>query len=96
MTSEILIYGYCVGVFSERGRGVSGIGSGKPVSERSRTFGNSTWGRCTGLFDQVLQIGLLAEAMKLGRVGGLRWEQTKREQAEGDELLAGAEKRRGD
>ena len=57
MMTKILIYGYCVGVFSSRriqrklsediGFRVLAAGN-QPDSERSQTFGSSIWRRCKG------------------------------------------------
>jgi transposase len=77
MMTKILIYGYCVGVFSSR-RMQKGLT--EDVGFRVLAAGNEPDFRTIsdfrklhlqvlqGLFDQVLQIALQAGTMKLGRV----------------------------
>jgi len=77
MMSKILIYGYCVGVFSSRrmqkkltedvGFRVLAAGN-EPDFRTISDFRKLHLGALQGLFDQVLQIALQAGAMKLGRV----------------------------
>jgi transposase len=77
MMSKILIYGYCVGVFSSRrmqkkltedvGFRVLAAGN-EPDFRTISDFRKRHLGALQGLFDQVLQIALQAGAMKLGRV----------------------------
>ena len=76
MMTKVLVYGYCVGVFSSR-----------RIERRwPRTWGFGCWRRATrrtsapsrisaapsgyagGLFEEVLKIALEAGALKLGRV----------------------------
>src|ERR1022692_4017226 len=77
--TKILIYGYCVGVFSSRrmqkkltedvGFRVLAAGN-QPDFRTISDFRKLHLGALQGLFDQVLQIALQAGTMKLGR-GGL-------------------------
>jgi transposase len=77
MMSKILIYGYCVGVFSSRrmqkklsedvGFRVLAAGN-QPDFRTISDFRKLHLGARQGLFDQVLQIALQAGTMKLGRV----------------------------
>src|ERR1017187_2825164 len=77
MMSKILIYGYCVGVFSSRrmqkklsedvGFRVLAAGN-QPDFRTISDFRKLHLGALQGLFDQVLQIALQAGTMKLGRV----------------------------
>src|ERR1035437_10257688 len=77
MMSKILIYGYCVGVFSSRriqkklsedvGFRVLAAGN-EPDFRTISDFRQLHLGALQGLFDQVLQIALQAGTMKLGRV----------------------------
>ncbi len=77
MMTKILIYGYCVGVFSSRrmqkkltedvGFRVLAAGN-QPDFRTISDFRKLHLGALQGLFDQVLQIGLQAGTMKLGRV----------------------------
>ena len=77
MMTKILIYGYCVGVFSSRrmqkkltedvGFRVLAAGN-EPDFRTISDFRKLHLGALQGLFDQVLQIALQAGAMKLGRV----------------------------
>ena len=65
MMTKILIYGYCVGVFSSRrmqkkltedvGFRVLGRGTNR-ISERSRTFGSCIWGRCRGCLTKCCRL----------------------------------------
>jgi transposase len=75
--TKILIYGYCVGVFSSRrmqkklsedvGFRVLAAGN-QPDFRTISDFRKLHLGALEGLFDQVLQIALQAGTMKLGRV----------------------------
>ena len=77
MMTKILIYGYCVGVFSSRrmqkklsedvGFRVLAAGN-EPDFRTISDFRKLHLGGLQGLFDQVLQIALQAGTMKLGRV----------------------------
>jgi transposase len=77
MMTKILIYGYCVGVFSSRrmqkkltedvGFRVLAAGN-EPDFRTISDFRKLHLGALQGLFDQVLQIALQAGTMKLGRV----------------------------
>lgn len=77
MMTKILIYGYCVGVFSSRriqkkltedvGFRVLGAGN-EPDFRTISDFRKLHLKALQGLFDQVLQIALQAGMMKLGRV----------------------------
>jgi transposase len=77
MMSKLLIYGYCVGVFSSRriqkklredvGFRVLAAGN-EPDFRTISDFRKLHLGALQGLFDQVLQIALQAGTMKLGRV----------------------------
>ena len=77
MMTKILMYGYCVGVFSSRrmqkkltedvGFRVLAAGN-EPDFRTISDFRKLHLGALQGLFDQVLQIALQAGAMKLGRV----------------------------
>ena len=77
MMTKILIYGYCVGVFSSRrmqkklsedvGFRVLEAGN-QPYFRMISDFRKLHLGALQGLFDQVLQIALQAGTMKLGRV----------------------------
>ena len=77
MMTKVLIYGYCVGVFSSRrmqkkltedvGFRVLAAGN-EPDFRTISDFRKLHLGALQGLFDQVLQIALQAGAMKLGRV----------------------------
>jgi transposase len=77
MMTKILIYGYCVGVFSSRrmqkklsedvGFRVLSAGN-QPDFRTISDFRKLHLGALQGLFDQVLQIALQAGTMKLGRV----------------------------
>ena len=77
MMTKILIYGYCVGVFSSRriqkklsediGFRVLAAGN-QPDFRTISDFRKQHLAGLQGLFDQVLQIALQAGTMKLGRV----------------------------
>jgi transposase len=77
MMTKILIYGYCVGVFSSRrmqkkvsediGFRVLAAGN-QPDFRTISDFRKLHLGALQGFFDQVLQIALQAGTMKLGRV----------------------------
>src|SRR5437870_12714348 len=77
MMTKLLIYGYCVGVFSSRrmqkklredvGFRVLAAGN-EPDFRTISDFRKLHLGALQGLFDQVLQIALQAGTMKLGRV----------------------------
>ena len=77
MMTKILIYGYCVGVFSSRriekklsediGFRVLAAGN-QPDFRTISDFRKQHLTALQGLFDQVLQIALQAGTMKLGRV----------------------------
>lgn len=77
MMTKILLYGYCVGVFSSRrmqkklaedvGFRVLAAGN-EPDFRTISDFRKLHLGVLQGLFDQVLQIALQAGTMKLGRV----------------------------
>ena len=77
MMTKILIYGYCVGVFSSRrmqkrlvedvGFRVLAVGN-EPDFRTISDFRKLHLQALQGLFDQVLQIALQAGTMKLGRV----------------------------
>jgi transposase len=77
MMTKILLYGYCVGVFSSRriekklvedvGFRVLAAGN-EPDFRTISDFRKLHLGTLQGLFDQVLQIALQAGTMKLGRV----------------------------
>ena len=77
MMTKILIYGYCVGVFSSRrmqkklsedvGFRVLAAGN-QPDFRTISDFRKQHLGALQGLFDQVLQIALQAGTRKLGRV----------------------------
>jgi transposase len=77
MMSKILIYGYCVGVFSSRRmqkKLSEDVGfrvlaaENQPDFRTISDFRKQHLGALQGLFDQVLQIALQAGTMKLGRV----------------------------
>src|SRR6202167_4319916 len=77
MMTKILIYGYCVGVFSSRriekklseGIGFRVLAAGNQPDFRTISdFRKQHLAALQGLFDQVLQIALQAGTMKLGRV----------------------------
>jgi transposase len=77
MMTKILLYGYCVGVFSSRRiekRLVEDIGfrviaaGNEPDFRTISDFRKLHLAALQGLFDQVLQIALQAGTMKLGRV----------------------------
>src|SRR5437773_10112429 len=77
MMTKILIYGYCVGVFSSRRmqkRLVEDVGfrvlaaGNEPDFRTISDFRKLHLRALQGLFDQVLQIALQAGTMKLGRV----------------------------
>ena len=77
MMTKLLMYGYCVGVFSSRriqkklredvGFRVLAAGN-EPDFRTISDFRKLHLGALQGLFDQVLQIALQAGTMKLGRV----------------------------
>src|ERR1700680_1445629 len=77
MMTKVLIYGYCVGVFSSRrmqkklvedvGFRVLAAGN-EPDFRTISDFRKLHLGALQGLFDQVLQIAFQAGTMKLGRV----------------------------
>jgi transposase len=77
MMTKILLYGYCVGVFSSRriekklredvGFRVLAVGN-EPDFRTISDFRKLHLAALQGLFDQVLQIALQAGTMKLGRV----------------------------
>src|SRR5712691_3519715 len=77
MMTKLLVYGYCVGVFSSRriqkkltedvGFRVLAAGN-EPDFRTISDFRKLHLGALQGLFDQVLQITLRTGAMKLGRV----------------------------
>src|ERR1700735_4262735 len=77
MMTKVLIYGYCVGVFSSRriekklsediGFRVLAAGN-QPDFRTISDFGKQHLTALQGLFDQVLQIALQAGTIKLGRV----------------------------
>ncbi len=85
MMTKILIYGYCVGVFSSRrmqkklsedvGFRVLAAGN-QPDFRTISDFRKLHLGALQGLFDQVLQIALQAGTMKIG-TSGLGWEQSE-------------------
>src|SRR5262249_47317055 len=73
--SKILLYGYCVGVFSSRQMqkklvedvGFRMLGAGNEPDFRTLSdFRKLHWPALQGLLDQMLQIALQAGAMKLG------------------------------
>jgi transposase len=77
MMTKLLIYGYCVGVFSSRriqkklteDVGFRMLAAGNEPDFRTISdFRKLHLGALQGLFDQVLQIALQAGTMKLGRV----------------------------
>src|SRR5881628_3996236 len=77
MMTRILLYGYCVGVFSSRQiqkKLVEDVGfrmlaaGNEPDFRTISDFRKLHLGALQGLFDQVLQIALQAGTMKLGRV----------------------------
>jgi transposase len=77
MMSKVLLYGYCVGVFSSRRmekRLVEDIGfrvlaaGNEPDFRTISDFRKLHLSALQGLFDQVLQIALQAGTMKLGRI----------------------------
>src|ERR1022692_3055303 len=111
MMSKILIYGYCVGVFSSRriqkklteDVGVSGVGSGEPTGFQN-DFGLSE--ATSGGAARVIRSSVadrVAGGDDEAGAGGVGWEESEsqREQAQGDELRADegrreAIKRRGE
>src|SRR5437762_340914 len=77
MLTKVLVYAYCVGVFSSRRiqrRLVEDVGfrvlaaGNEPDFRTIADFRKRHLGALQGLFDQVLQIALQAGTMKLGRV----------------------------
>ena len=77
MMTKILLYGYCVGVFSSRqiqkklleGVGFRVLAAGNELDFRTISdFRKLHLSALQGLFDQVLKIALQAGTMKLGRV----------------------------
>jgi transposase len=77
MMSKILLYGYCVGVFSSRQmekKLVEDVGfrmlaaGNEPDFRTISDFRKQHLGALQGLFDQMLQIALQTGTMKLGRV----------------------------
>src|ERR1700757_3948930 len=77
MMTKILLYGYCVGVFSSRriqkklveDVGFRMLGAGNEPDFRTISdFRKQHLAALQGLFDQMLQIALQAGTMKLGRV----------------------------
>src|SRR6202171_1389383 len=77
MMTKILLYGYCVGVFSSRQvqkKVVEDVGfrmlaaENEPDFRTISDFRKQHLAALQGLFDQVLQIALQAGTMKLGRV----------------------------
>src|SRR6201987_6325085 len=77
MMTKILLYGYCVGVFSSRRMqkklvedvGFRMLAAGdEPAFRTVSDFLKLHLSALQGLFDQVLQIALQAGTMKLGRV----------------------------
>ena len=77
MMTKILLYGYCVGVFSSRGmqkKLVEDVGfrmlaaGNEPDFRTISDFRKQHLSALQGLFDQMLQIALQAGTMKLGRV----------------------------
>jgi transposase len=77
MMTKILLYGYCVGVFSSRriekrlreDVGFRMLGAGNEPDFRTISdFRKQHLAALQGLFDQLLQIALRAGTMKLGRV----------------------------
>jgi transposase len=77
MMTKILLYGYCVGVFSSRriekrlreDVGFRMLAAGNEPDFRTISdFRKLHLGALQGLFDQLLQIALQAGTMKLGRV----------------------------
>src|SRR6266852_4392734 len=71
MMTKILIYGYCVGVFSSRRmqkKLSEDVGFRVLAAGNEPDFRKLHLGALQGLFDQVLQIALQAGTMKLGRV----------------------------
>jgi len=77
MISKILLYGYCVGVFSSRQMqkklvedvGFRMLGAGNEPDFRTLSdFRKLHWPALQGLLDQMLQIALQAGTRKLGRV----------------------------
>src|SRR6201987_2672003 len=77
MMTKILLYGYCIGVFSSRriqkklveDVGFRMLGAGNEPDFRTISdFRKQHLAALQGLFDQMLQIALQAGTMKLGRV----------------------------
>src|SRR5215472_5802949 len=96
MMTKVLVYAYCVGVFSSRRierRLVEDIAfrvlaAGNPPNFRTISdFRKIHWKTLEGLFEQVLQIALEAGAMKVGRVAldGTKVK-SQRQQAQSQEL----------
>jgi transposase len=98
MMSKLLVYGYCVGVFSARkmqqrvrediGFRVLAAGN-KPDFRTISDFRKIHLQTLQGFFEEVLKITLETGTMKLGRVAldGTK-DQRKCQQAQGDELRA--------
>src|SRR5215831_11596281 len=71
MMTKVLVYAYCVGVFSSRRierRLVEDIAFRVLAAGNPPNFRRIHWKTLEGLFEQVLQIALEAGAMKVGRV----------------------------
>ena len=96
MMTKVLVYGYCVGVFSSRRierRLVEDIAfrvlaaGNHPNFRTISDFRKIHLKTLAGLFEQVLQIALEAGAMKVGRVAiGRDEDQSQRQQAQSHEL----------
>src|SRR5271169_116770 len=68
MMTKVLVYGYCVGVFSSR-RIERRLAAGNAPNFRTiADFRKFHLARLAGLFEEVLKIALEAGALKLGRV----------------------------
>ena len=85
MITKILLYGYCVGVFSSRRMqkklvedvGFRTLAAGnEPDFRMISDFRKLHLSALQGLFDQMLQIALQAGTMKLG-ASGVGWQQVK-------------------
>ena len=103
MMTKILIYGYCVGVFSSRriqkklsedvGFRVLGAGN-EPDFRTISDFRKLHLKALQGLFDQVLQIASASGDDEAGAGGvGREQSESQREQAQSDELWADAGRR---
>ena len=104
MMTKILLYGYCVGVFSSRriakklsedvGFRVLAAGN-EPDFRTISDFRKLHLAALQGLFDQLLQIALRAGTVKLGRViVGRQQSEGERLQAQGDELRTDVRRRK--